>query len=124
MEVVHSGNRIRRHRKKSGLTQEELARILGYADDGAVSRHEQSMTVPPLLIAIAYQAVFQVPISDLFPGIQSAVEQAVARRLVELEAGLLERINNAKRRRLAAQKLAWLDERRALEEKKSFSHEY
>ncbi|OAI57506.1 hypothetical protein AYO50_01460 [Acidobacteria bacterium SCGC AG-212-P17] len=116
MEFVHSGNHIRRHRKKSGLSQQELGRILGYADEGAVSRHEKSETLPPLLIAIAYQAVFHAPITELFPGLQSAVEQAVSRRLVEFEAELQQGMTTKKRTRLSAQKLAWLDERRAAQE--------
>lgn len=114
MDVVRRGNYIRRHRKKSGLTQQELGRVLGYADEGAVLRHERSATLPPLLTAIAYEAVFHVPVSELFPGLQSAVEQAVNSRLAELESELQTENTKAKRSRLVAQKLAWLDERRAL----------
>src|SRR5690242_6485863 len=114
MEVLHTNNYIRRHRKKCGLSQEELGRILGYADEGAVSRHEQSATIPPLLTAIAYETVFQVPISQLFPGLHAAVEEAVNHRIGELETELQQRIVNARGARLVAQKLAWMDERRAI----------
>jgi DNA-binding XRE family transcriptional regulator len=114
MQVPHTGNHIRRHRKKSGLSQQELGLILGYAHEGAVSRHEQSVTIPPLLTAIAYEAVFHVPIAKLFPGLQMAVDQAVDRRLGELEAELQNKLKKSRRTRLVAQKLAWLDERRSL----------
>jgi len=113
---VHAGNHIRHHRKKAGLSQQELARILGYKNEGAVSRHEQSVTIPPLLTAIGYEVVFHIPISELFPGLRMAVEQAIAPRLSELEGHLQERIGKAARASLIAQKLAWLDERRALPE--------
>jgi hypothetical protein len=57
-----------------------------------------------------------VPISKLFPGLQSAVEQAVDRRLGELETELQRNIAKPRRARLVAQKLAWFDERRAIME--------
>jgi len=114
MDAVTRGNHIRRHRKKSGLTLQELGRILGYADEGAVLRHEGSKTIPPLLTAIAYQAIFHVPISELFPGLQATVEEAVKRRLSEFEKELQGASAKSKRIRLIVQKLAWLDERRAL----------
>ena len=116
MKTARTGNHIRHYRKKSGLSQQELGRILGYTNDGAVSRHEQSVTLPPLLTAIAYEAIFNVPIAKLFPGLQLSVEQAVRQRILELESELQEKLPKTKRTRLVAQKLAWLDEHRAFYE--------
>ena len=113
---AHKGNHIRRHRKKCGLSQRELGRILGYANEAAVSRHEQSETIPPLLTAIAYEMVFHAPIAQLFPGLQGAVEEAVNRRIGELESELQKKLGKPRTARLVAQKLAWIDERRAISE--------
>lgn len=115
MKTARTGNHIRHYRKKSGLSQQELGRILGYLNEGAVSRHEQSKTMPPLLTAIAYEAVFRIPITELFPGLQVSVEQAVRQRIIELELELQKKLSKTKRSRLA-QKLAWLDEHRAFYE--------
>ncbi len=57
------------HRKRSGLSQERLGKLLGYPDEGPVSRHERLRSVPPLRIALGYQAIFQIPVSELFPGV-------------------------------------------------------
>jgi DNA-binding XRE family transcriptional regulator len=116
MKTARRGNHIRHYRKKSGLSQQELGRILGYLNEGAVSRHEQSKTIPPLLTAMAYEAVFHIPITELFPGLHSSVEQAIRQRILELESELHERLPKTRRSRLMAQKLSWLDEHRAFYE--------
>ena len=78
---------IRIHRKRSGLTQRELARLIGHKNSGRVSRHERGVTIPSLTAALSYETIFQVPISDLFPAIHDAVKNAEA-RLADLESEL------------------------------------
>jgi hypothetical protein len=53
-----TGNDLRIHRRRCFLSQKELGRAIGYKDAVQVGRHEQSQTVPPFLIACAYEAVF------------------------------------------------------------------
>jgi hypothetical protein len=90
----------------------ELGILLAYADEGAVSRHERSKTLPPLLIAIAYEVIFQAPVSELFPGMREMVELTIEPRLLRFEQELQE-INQRNNKALrVAQKLAWLNERR------------
>jgi hypothetical protein len=70
------------------------------------------VTVPPLLVALAYEIVFQVPVAELFPGFQSAVTDAVGRNVEELQADLESRREGRHRAKITSQKLQWLKERR------------
>lgn len=111
-QKTHLDNYIRTHRKRAGLSQRELGVLLGYSDEGAVARHERSKSLPPFLIAVAYEVIFQKPISELFPGIHEAIKGAIEPRLSKFEAEL----DNAPTIVRAKQKLAWLTERRTISE--------
>lgn len=106
------GNYLRVHRRRCGLTQRDLGVLAGYKNDFQVSRHERSKTVPPLLVALAYEIVLGVPVAELFTGFQTAVTNAVARNVEELEAELENRNEGRHRARAISQKLKWLRERR------------
>lgn len=62
-------SRVRLHRRKSGLSQKELAFIIGTLGPVGVSRHERSTALPRFLIAVGYEVVFHVPLAELFPGV-------------------------------------------------------
>jgi DNA-binding XRE family transcriptional regulator len=100
---------------KSGLSQNELANILGSCSGAAVSRHERSKSVPDLLTAFGYEAIFQVPISDLFPGIYQTVAIGIEGRLATMEHELHQKIAKGKEAVLIAQKLEFLSERKSLD---------
>ena len=106
------GNYIRTHRKRAGLSQCELGHLLGYPSKAAVARHERSSRLPPLLIALAYEVVFDTPVSEIFAGLHETVQLAVKNRLVELE-GRLHETKGGLRAVEVAQKLAWLNQRRS-----------
>jgi DNA-binding XRE family transcriptional regulator len=106
------GNYLRAHRRRCGLSQRDLGLLAGYRNEWQVSRHERSKTVPPLLVALAYEIVFQVPVAELFAGFQSAVNEAVVRNLEELMVDLESRIKERRRSKVIPQKLQWLTERR------------
>lgn len=103
-------NYIRTHRKRAGLSQRELARILDYTTKVTVFRHERVLALPPLLAALGYEVLFSVPISELFAGMREAVEQTVEERLTELEQELRRTPETEKARR---QTLEWIAVRRA-----------
>jgi DNA-binding XRE family transcriptional regulator len=102
-EVV--GNYIRAHRMRRGLSQRELAILVGYGDGHAVGKHERSNAVPPLLIALAYEVVFEIPVAQLFVGFRSAVAESVERNVRELKADLE---NQSGKRRSVPEKMQWL----------------
>ena len=81
-------SRLRTLRLRSGLSQKELAHILGFRSETPISRHERSETVPNLLTALGYEVIFREPISDLFPGIYLAVEAGIEERLAKIEEEL------------------------------------
>jgi hypothetical protein len=107
------GNYLRAHRRRSGLSQRDLGILAGYKDDIQVSRHERSETVPPLLIALSYEVIFQVPVAELFVGFQSAVANTVAHNAEELTADIEKRSEGRQQAKAISQKLKWLKERRS-----------
>ena len=77
--------RLRTLRKRSGLSQKELAQILGFRSKVAISRHERCDSVPDLLTAFGYEAIFRVPVSEIFPGMYQTVAVGIEERLAKLE---------------------------------------
>jgi transcriptional regulator with XRE-family HTH domain len=62
-------NYLRTYRKRSGLSQGEVAFLLGCHHGAKVSRYERNARQPTLKTALAYEAVFGVPVRELFAGI-------------------------------------------------------
>jgi hypothetical protein len=89
-----------------------LANILGLVTELQISRHERSLTLPLFLTAISYEIVFQVPLSELFPGVYETVHQNVEKRLGELEEQLHQSSAKGREATVIARKLEWLCERR------------
>lgn len=79
---------VRTHRKKSGLTQVEIAKLLGHRNSGRVSRHERGITLPSLSVALGYEAIFRVPVAELFPSVHEAVVKNLEARFTHLESCL------------------------------------
>lgn len=99
------------HRKRSGLSQERLGKLLGYPNEGPVSRHERLCSAPPLRIALGYQAIFRIPVSELFPGVYEKVKQDMEERLAELERTLQQSSAKGREATRIARTLEWLWER-------------
>lgn len=106
-------NYLRTHRKNTGLTQWELAEVLGYQHQGAISRHEYFLDMPPLPIAIGYEVVFRIPVSEIFAGVRDDVEEEVEGRLEDLERVLGRRSARERDAMSVARKLMWLNERKS-----------
>lgn len=105
-------SRLRIHRTKSGLSQRELAYILGYTNVLPIIRHERAARAPLFLTALAYQAVFRIPVAELFPGFAETVAYGVEKRLGELERSLQEKDGKGRNARSIARKLEWITARR------------
>lgn len=103
-------NCVRTYRKQSGLTQRELAMVLGYSDLWQISRHERSRSWPSLRIALAYEIVFQVPLATIFQEARRSVERSVELKLNALERDLRER-GQVRDSDVIAHKLKWLGKR-------------
>jgi transcriptional regulator with XRE-family HTH domain len=77
-------NYLTAHRKRLGLSQDEVAFLVAAAGRAAVSLHERSDQGPSLHVLLAYQALFGISPGELFAGDYAKVEQDVARRAREL----------------------------------------
>ena len=73
-------NYLRTHRKRAGLSQDEVAFLLGCRSGAKVSRYERLARRPSLETAFAYEAVFGVPARELFAGVYEKVEREVVKR--------------------------------------------
>ena len=71
---------LRTHRKRGGLTQDEMAFLLGYQSGTKISRFERLARQPNLETALACQVVFGIPAHELFPGVFAEVEKTVTKR--------------------------------------------
>ncbi|MCW5976483.1 MAG: helix-turn-helix transcriptional regulator [Bryobacteraceae bacterium] len=85
-------NYLRMYRKRSGLTQDEVGYLLGCANGSKVSRYEQRKRTPTLETALAYEAIFRVPVRDLFAGVFAAIERKTLKRIGRLGGKLSARV--------------------------------
>ena len=92
---------LRTCRRRCGLSQREVAILLGARSGAKVSRYERVARKPNLESAFACQVIFDVPAHEIFPGVFAAVEQSVIK-----QARLLSKeLTDIDRNRHAAEKL-------------------
>lgn len=97
-------NYLKTYRRRSGLSQDEIAFLLGSSSGSKISRYERRARRPPLETALACEAIFHVPTRDLFAGLYRKVEKAT-----QSQARLLtKRLDGASPDRTTARKLAVL----------------
>ena len=77
-------NYLRTYRKRAGLTQEDVAFLLGGEVGTTVGRHERSGREPSLETAIRYEAILGTAVRELFAGVYAEVETEVRARAEEL----------------------------------------
>jgi transcriptional regulator with XRE-family HTH domain len=73
-------NYLRTHRRRLGLSQADVSFLLGGRDRNKACRYEKSVHKPSLETALAYEAIFQRPASELFGGLYQKIEADVAAR--------------------------------------------
>ena len=106
-----AGNYLKAHRREAGFSQQELGNLIGRGS-GQVSRHERATSIPPLAAALAYELIFQVPVSVIFIGMHEAIKQDIENKLRRLEEELGNR-DLGRDANSVAQKLVWLKERKS-----------
>jgi transcriptional regulator with XRE-family HTH domain len=89
-------NYLRMHRRRSHLTQEELAFLLGYADQSMITRLEREERAVTFAVVHACLLLFGVEPRELFPGLFENVEDRVLARLHALRDRLREASASAK----------------------------
>src|SRR5262249_30720636 len=99
-------NYLRTYRRRAGLSQQEVAFLVGTRHRAQFSRYEKYQCLPPLRIALACEAVLRVPVSKLFAGVSNEVTREVDERIDTLNARLQERSNHKRYKLRIQRKLA------------------
>ena len=73
-------NYLRSNRKRLALSQEEVSFLLGTRGGAKTNRHERFVREANLATALAYQVIYQRPVSELFGGLYEKIEKLVAAR--------------------------------------------
>jgi transcriptional regulator with XRE-family HTH domain len=73
-------NYLRMYRKRAGLSQDEVAYLLGTKSGTMTSRYERFRRTPSLETALAYEAIYGVPAKELFAGVSARAERVVRHR--------------------------------------------
>lgn len=94
-------NYLRTYRRRAGFSQDDVALLLGGHSGAKVSRLEKFRRQPTLQTALAYEAIFLVPVRELFAGQYQRIEREVRRRAERLARKLSDPLQS----RLAARKL-------------------
>jgi len=110
-KAMFVANSLRFHRRQTGLSQAELGRLLGYNDDSAVRKHERFQAMPPFLVALGYEIIFQIPVSELFPGISETVALGIEARLAQFADAVRQVSDATQSASTAKRKAGWLEDR-------------
>lgn len=98
-------NYLRMHRRGRGLSQREIAYLLGSRAGSGVSRYERRRRVPQLKTALAYAIIVGSAVDALFPGLHREVSRTVIRRA----RVLLQKVSQMPQNRLRTRKLQTLE---------------
>jgi len=101
-------NYLRAYRKRAGLTQRDVALLLGNSDGAQLSRYEKQHRIPPLETAIAFEVIYKAPVAELFAGLHDSVAAAVRKRTHEFALKCQEESVSDN---ITSSKLRWLAER-------------
>jgi len=101
---------LKTYRKRSGLTQRDVAFLLGWKQGKQLSRYEKQRVIPSLQVALACAAIFRVPLRKLFPGVSDPIAREISSRSAALMAELRKKNVKGKDARRTARKLSWLAE--------------
>jgi len=97
-------NYLRAYRKKAGLSQRDVAVLLGGEDNAHISRYEKRHRLPSLETALAYEVILGVPVSELFAGIRESIKKMIEKRRLKLRTSLENRVSSQKTQSLANSK--------------------
>ncbi|MBE7487006.1 helix-turn-helix transcriptional regulator [bacterium] len=79
-------NYLRMFRRSAGLTQKELAYLLGIHSASPISRYERSLREPSLHTLLAFELIFRTPGRRLFAGVYEDLHRRTLGRTKRLLA--------------------------------------
>lgn len=77
-------NYLKTYRRRAGLSQDELAYLLGGETGTTVSRHENGKRLPTLDTALAYELILGAPVRDIFAGETETLHKTISDRAEKL----------------------------------------
>lgn len=89
---------LRTLRRRSALSQEDIAFLLGAFTGTRVSRHETGACTPPLEVALAYEVIFGTNIAEIYEDEQVQIAERVRKRARTLYESLAHRLKDPRRR--------------------------
>ena len=95
---------LRTERKRSGLTQSELALLVGVKSGAQLSRFERLKRLPPTEALIALMIIFKKSPKELIPGVYDRLL-----KLIHLRADVLHEELQGNKRQITKQKLDTLE---------------
>lgn len=73
-------NYLLSNRKQFALSQDEIAFLLGASSGREVCRHERFRSLPSLEVALAYEIIFKLSVSEIFGGQYAQIDAEVKAR--------------------------------------------
>ena len=89
---------LRALRRRSALSQEDVAFLLGAFTGTRISRHETGACVPPLEVAIAYEVIFGIGIVEIYDDERARITAYVRKRARTLHESLAHRLKDRHRK--------------------------
>lgn len=77
-------NYLLTHRKRSALSQAEVALLLGVLSGAHICRYERLLRDPSLQTALAFEIIFDCPVSEIFPELYAKIQTEVVSRAAKL----------------------------------------
>lgn len=74
-------NFLRLYRKRTPLTQEDVAFLMGFPDYSNVSRYEKSQRTPSIEFLLVYHHLFNTPVEEFFEQHSQGVIVSLTRRI-------------------------------------------
>ncbi len=109
-------NYISTHRNETGLSQDELAVLLGLGGHEVISKYEQGKILPELPGIIALETILDEPIQSIFAGVAERVRSDIARRARALLEGTTDKPTAHNAQKLSTLwRLSTLDENDAIQ---------
>jgi transcriptional regulator with XRE-family HTH domain len=81
--VVHY---LRKERRKRALSQADMCALLAARWKSRISRYEREQKLPPLETALAFEAIYKKPVSEIFGPAYGKILKDVRRRAEHLLA--------------------------------------
>lgn len=73
----HHLNTLWISRKKVGLGQKSVARLLGHKTTSAISEYETGRILPNLRTALKLAAIYRTPVADLYASLYGEIESEI-----------------------------------------------